>query len=113
MKQHTKMMMLVLSTVMLIGCSPVNTQFSCNATAGDHCLSIEEVDAMTQTHEVHAGGWRERVRMAPMKADRSENTKRLAQAPRTIWVAPWRDERGVLHQNDTLWAEAPTDTTLG
>ena len=29
-------------------CAPVNSKFSCNATAGDSCLTIEQVDAMTQ-----------------------------------------------------------------
>ena len=60
----------------LSACAPINTQFSCNETAGDHCLSIEEVNAMTepkvQTHE------------------------------RAIWLAPWADKDGRLHENDTL-----------
>lgn len=33
---------------MLMGCSPVNTDFSCKATATDSCLTIEKVDAMTR-----------------------------------------------------------------
>ncbi|HHT0594811.1 TPA: conjugal transfer protein [Legionella anisa] len=32
----------------LTGCSPINSNFSCNATAGDSCLTIEQVDAMTR-----------------------------------------------------------------
>lgn len=31
----------------LTACSPVNSEFSCNKTAGDSCLTIEQVDAMT------------------------------------------------------------------
>ena len=112
MKQPFFLAML-LSATCLSGCSPLNTQFSCNATAGDHCLSIEEVDAMTQTHEEHAGVWRERV--APMKAGATPkkiNPSRLADESRTIWVAPWRDAKGVWHKNDTLWADAPTTHRL-
>lgn len=30
------------------GCSPMNSEFSCNATAGDSCMTIEQVDAMTR-----------------------------------------------------------------
>ena len=30
-------------------CAPINTKFSCNSTADDKCLSIEEVNAMTET----------------------------------------------------------------
>ncbi len=33
---------------MLTGCSPMNTDFSCKATATDSCLNIEDVDAMTR-----------------------------------------------------------------
>ncbi len=32
----------------LSACSPVNSEFSCNKTAGDSCLTIEQVDAMTR-----------------------------------------------------------------
>ena len=34
--------------VLLTGCGPMNSNFSCNATAGDSCLTIEQVDAMTR-----------------------------------------------------------------
>ena len=36
------------SIIALNACAPINTQFSCNETAGDRCLSIEEVNAMTE-----------------------------------------------------------------
>lgn len=32
----------------LSSCSTMNSEFSCNKTAKDSCLSIEEVDAMTR-----------------------------------------------------------------
>ena len=32
----------------LVGCAPINSDFSCNKTAGDSCLTIEQVDAMTR-----------------------------------------------------------------
>ncbi|QLZ68941.1 hypothetical protein FOLKNPGA_01721 [Legionella sp. PC1000] len=32
----------------LAACGPINSNFSCNATAGDSCLTIEQVDAMTR-----------------------------------------------------------------
>jgi hypothetical protein len=37
----------------LNACSTMNTSFSCNQTADDHCLSIEEVDAMTEVTSAH------------------------------------------------------------
>lgn len=38
----------------LSACSPINTEFSCGATARDQCLSIEQVDAMTQDADEEA-----------------------------------------------------------
>ena len=37
-----------LMAVLLAGCGTMNSNFSCNATAGDSCLTIEQVDAMTR-----------------------------------------------------------------
>lgn len=34
--------------LILTGCSTTSSTFSCNKTAGDSCLTIEDVDAMTQ-----------------------------------------------------------------
>lgn len=39
---------LTLTALFMIGCSPMNSEFSCNATAGDSCMTIEQVDAMTR-----------------------------------------------------------------
>lgn len=39
---------LTVLTMLLTGCGTMNSNFSCNATAGDSCLSIEEVDSMTR-----------------------------------------------------------------
>jgi conjugal transfer pilus assembly protein TraV len=38
----------ILFVVFLTGCGPINSNFSCNATAGDSCLTIEQVDSMTR-----------------------------------------------------------------
>ncbi|KTC81741.1 conjugative transfer protein [Legionella cherrii] len=35
-------------SALLSGCGTMNSNFSCNATAGDSCLTIEQVDAMTR-----------------------------------------------------------------
>ena len=77
-------------------CAPINTQFSCNATAGDRCLSIEEVNAMTEVDEVKKPThvWRIPARHARLAHNSTQ----------TIWIAPWTDEKGILHTNDTLFA---------
>ena len=114
MKAITTACLLGLSLLQLAACAPMNTQFSCNATAGDHCLSIEEVNAMTESHEEHAGVWRERVHVAPIKRSRRPfNPSRMTSNTHTIWVAPWTDKQGVRHQDDTLFASIPTTPTIG
>ncbi|SEG42198.1 conjugal transfer pilus assembly protein TraV [Legionella quinlivanii DSM 21216] len=47
MKLSIVVLMPMLS-VLLTGCGTMNSNFSCNATAGDSCLTIEQVDAMTR-----------------------------------------------------------------
>ncbi len=37
-----------LAVLSLGGCSSMSSDFSCNVTAGDSCLTIEQVDAMTR-----------------------------------------------------------------
>lgn len=39
---------LLLISIICSGCAPINTEFSCKATATDRCLSIEEVNAMSE-----------------------------------------------------------------
>lgn len=36
------------AALLMTACSPMNSEFSCNATAGDSCMTIEQVDAMTR-----------------------------------------------------------------
>ncbi|HDV5785727.1 TPA: conjugal transfer protein [Legionella pneumophila] len=47
MKYPISVLMPILS-VLLTGCGTMNSHFSCNREAGDSCLTIEQVDAMTR-----------------------------------------------------------------
>ena len=38
----------LLAVILSSGCSTVNESFSCNKTAGDSCLTMDEVNAMTE-----------------------------------------------------------------
>lgn len=38
----------LLAVILSSGCSAVNGSFSCNKTAGDSCLTMDEVNAMTE-----------------------------------------------------------------
>ena len=61
-------------------CSPMNTEFTCNATAGDHCLTIEQVDAMTgfadEGGQLHGHKTNEHLRRSQTRGGTG------------VWVAP-------------------------
>ena len=46
--KHTLVVLMPIFSMFLTGCGTMNSNFSCNATAGDSCLTIEQVDAMTR-----------------------------------------------------------------
>ena len=45
---NKRFLWLMVLAATLTGCGTMNSNFSCNATAGDSCLTIEQVDAMTR-----------------------------------------------------------------
>jgi len=88
----------------LSGCAPMNTEFSCKATALDKCLSIEEVNAMTESFD--AGAETRVLRHKPYHPRPKPQFKQLSKnTSQTIWIAPWTDENGKRHENDILLAE--------
>ena len=105
--KHFFMKLSLVSVVMLSSaCAPINTQFSCNATAGDRCLSIEEVNAMTEVDEVKRPV---NIKQIPLRRTPNTNHARIAHT-QTIWMAPWTDEKGARHTNDTLFADIHPST---
>lgn len=70
--------------ILMSACSPMNSEFSCNATAGDSCMTIEQVDAMTRYADgAHRAPIRSRIRHMSKPVTRQS---RGAQA--LVWVAP-------------------------
>lgn len=45
---NKRVLVSMMLAALLTGCGTMNSNFSCNATAGDSCLTIEQVDAMTR-----------------------------------------------------------------
>ena len=78
--------------ITLSACAPINTQFSCNQTAGDHCLSIEEVNAMTAHVDKD-------VPLSGVECATCNDTKQA------IWFAPWKAQDGSLHPGEVLFAQ--------
>lgn len=79
----------LLLTLFLSSCSTMNSDFSCDTTAGDSCLTIEEVDALTSFVEPP------KARMWQPKA----NSKLKAKCTKckTIYLPPWVDNSGIKH----------------
>ena len=97
----------LLCVPVLTACAPINTQFTCNATAGDRCLSIEEVNAMTEDNDAPIYK-KESHRRLQKPICRSCNKVQTSKS-QTIWLAPWKDEKGRVHENDTLFASISKD----
>lgn len=74
---------LVLAALVSLSACSSTANFSCNATAGDTCLSLDEVNAMTESHVVHY----------PNQAPQSPKPLIKAHMKR-IWVAPSAQHKG-------------------
>ena len=101
-KIHRELRGLIVVTIfsgVLASCSTMNSRFQCNATAWDSCLTIEQVDEMTNfADEIHY----RRVYKAPPKKSIKKPCLRPryvnAKNSKEIWVAPWVDANGKKHQ---------------
>lgn len=87
----------LLGAVSLCSCAPINTDFSCNVTAGDKCMSIEEVNAMTESHGVETRHMK--------NSSKTYRQRAVRDATQTIWLAPWVDASGALHTHDVMVAK--------
>lgn len=87
MRTHT-LAFIALSTTSLLmsACSPMNSEFSCNATASDSCMTIEQVDAMTR----YADGERFHGHSSRDPRGRGEVNRyeRAHPSGAKVWVAP-------------------------
>ena len=75
-------------TLLISACSTLNSEFSCNLTAGDRCLSMDEVNAMTEEKEA---------------LDSREY--RPAQKTKRVWLSPWKDSKGQAHPGGFAYLE--------
>ncbi|WP_419421623.1 hypothetical protein ACNVED_16745 (plasmid) [Legionella sp. D16C41] len=84
-----KATMMVLTAVMILmsGCSTMNDKFGCNQTAGDTCLTIDEVHAMTEPKGTY------HKRSVFQDSALSKSNKNIAG---TLWIAPHKNTHGGL-----------------
>ena len=91
-----KLLFIGVVAIFFSGCSTVNSDFSCNATAVDRCMSIDEVNAMTEGKS---------IRESPPKSKRVGQYKHHSSYKKTrIWIAPWTDSLGASHQGELVYA---------
>ncbi len=65
------------------GCAGVNTEFSCNASAGDRCIPVEQVNKQA------------------INGEYSENNKPKKNITR-VWFASYTDQDGTYHRGTYL-----------
>lgn len=79
---------------LVMSCSSMNSKFSCNLTAGDSCMSIDEVNALTEGKTIHII---RNVQIAPAPLIKTRI--------RRVWIAPYSDSRGIKHEG--AWMNVP------
>jgi hypothetical protein len=103
----SKCLLITIAILMLglSGCSPINTEFSCNATAGDKCLSIEEVYALSERAQ--------KMHKKPMLVCKTcVAPKRIHRSTQSIWVPPMVDTAGVQHPANVVIADVQTNEII-
>ncbi len=93
MKKLSLLFMVLPLTACMNISSPMNTEFSCNATAGDSCLNIEEVNEMTKTQASRATG---------LPCVKQKQSRRRTQS---IWIPPMVDAKGQVRHASVVIAD--------
>ena len=96
-----KLFFISLEVTLLAACAPINTEFSCNATAGDKCMSIEEVYALSERPKKH-------IKRPVVVCKTCAAPRRLHRATQPIWVPPMVDSAGISHPANVVIADINT-----
>lgn len=105
MKQYVLPFMIFISAL-ISGCSTMNSDFSCKVTAGDSCLTIEQVDAMTRFADGNGNQniQRKSTHKIQSKTKKSHSYLSENDSNSRVWLAPWKDRQGKQHEAVTLAA---------
>lgn len=82
-----KMSFIALTALTLNGCGTMNSNFSCNATAGDSCLTIEQVDSMTRFADDAVPNRSKRNMMKAENSLQSQGAVATMRNGQSVWVA--------------------------
>lgn len=84
-----KKILILLIYMGLTACGPINSNFSCNATAGDSCLTIEQVDAMTRFADDRRPYGLKNNQINTKNAPPYQQGRRVKQSNgQALWLAP-------------------------
>lgn len=87
---------------LLSGCSTMNSTFTCNETASDRCLSIEEVDRMTSfADDYNRAPHSSKFGSKQMSAQKSIDDNK-GSSNELVWIAPWKDSKGLAHKEQII-----------
>ena len=107
--------------ILLSGCSTTSEVFECEAGKGIGCKSISEVNKMVDTGKLANNEEPDSLKaVAPVFAQNNVNSqnnpidgnqiilsdqtmvKRVQEAPLRVWIAPFQDEQGNLHEGSVV-----------
>jgi conjugal transfer pilus assembly protein TraV len=85
---YPRVVLMSIISMLVTGCGTMNSNFSCNATAGDSCLTIEQVDAMTRfADDVTPATPRRGIMKAENNLQDFEGTIFKQNNGQSVWVA--------------------------
>ena len=93
--------------LMLDSCA-MNTQFSCDATAGDKCLNVEEVDNLSK-QGLTLENMPSNINPSQIASIPTEAPREAGMGPERIWIAPYTDAAGVAHEGSFVVINFPMD----
>lgn len=101
-------LLIPLLTLMMSACATMNDEFSCSKSAFDHCLDIEDVDAMTEGKTVIKKSVT--LRSQQWAQEDLHGKEMVLEPKRPVWIAPYKDEGGQNHSSRLLYADKAKQT---
>lgn len=86
---------------LLSGCSTVNSHFSCDQTAIDRCMTIEQVNRMTSfADDYNRASYQSKPDSKWRKLQKSHTDNK--EGGGLVWLSPWKDSNGVAHSAQVI-----------
>ncbi|MGX5056240.1 TraV family lipoprotein [Enterobacter asburiae] len=105
---------LLAGVCLLAGCAGAKSDFGCNATSTDNCMTIDAANRLARQKAKAAAAKPDATRLpAPAESGRSlslfnavraglPGPVRLPEGNATVWVAPWVDSQDSYHEPGRL-----------